>query len=296
MRNDIHKKVDAFKFLLPLIVLIFAIRIIPALYTVYSSFFDWKLTKPGMNFVFLDNYKSILTDEVFWNVLWITLVWTVVSTFFHIVLGMVLSVSLNKVDSRFMAFARIILIFPYVVPGVIAATLWRWLLSGDYGYINDILLRLNIISSYQTWLGNTSTALGAVIIANIWKGISFYIIFFYTALQGISKDLYEAAKIDGAGFWGSLFFITIPLIKPVIIVASMLGLMWSLNFFDLIYVMTAGGPAQSTEILPIYIYNKAFVFRNMSLGATASTIVLAIALVFIILRINQDRKDESIYE
>jgi ABC-type sugar transport system permease subunit len=295
MKRVHGKKADLvpITFLLPLAALILLVRIGPAGYTLYASFFDWKLNMQDVHFIGFDNYLYMFEDPDFWEVLENTLVWTVVSTAFHISLGIVLALALNHVKSRFMAIARIVLILPYVTPGVVAGTLWRWILSGDYGYLNDILFRLGIIHDYVSWLGQPSTAMTMVIAANVWKGIPFYMVLFYARLQSIPLDFYDASRIDGANYFQTLGRITLPMMRSVIIMATILGFMWSFNFFDLIFVMTHGGPVMATETLPIYIYNKAFVFRQMSLATTVASFVLAVTVVAIAIRIMRERKEEA---
>jgi multiple sugar transport system permease protein len=282
-------------FLLPLLLLVVFVQLGPATYTIYSSFFNWQLSRTDINFIGLQNYSDILQNVDFWLVVKNTLVWTIVSTFFHILLGMSLAVSLNKVKSRFMSIARILIILPYVTPGVVGGNLWRLILSGDYGFLNDILFRIGIIRQYISWLGEPQNAMPSVIIANIWKGVPFYMVLFYARLQSISVDLYEAAKIDGANFWSILGRITLPMMRPVMIMASILGFMWSFNYFDLIYSMTRGGPVLATETLPIYIYNRAFVFRDMSRATAVASFVLAVAIILIVIRIIWERKEEREY-
>ena len=279
-------------FLLPIIFFILLVRMGPAIYTLYSSFFNWKLNLQDVQFIGFENYVYLFQDPDFWTVLKNTLVWTIVSTAFHIFLGMILAIALNHVKSRFMSLARIVLILPYITPGVVGGNLWRWILSGDYGYLNDILFRIGILNDYVSWLGRPQTAMIFVIVANIWKGVPFYMVLFYARLQTISLELYDASKIDGANYRQILGRITLPMMKSVMIMATILGFMWSFNYFDLIFTMTHGGPVMSTEILPVFIYNKAFVFRDMSLASAVASFVLVIAVIFITIRIIREQKEQ----
>lgn len=252
-----------------------------------------KLTRPGLGrYVGLWNYVDLLCNPLFHKVLKNSIVWTVGSVIPIVLIGLFLAVILNQ-KLRIAAVARVIIILPWIVPGVVVATVWRLLLHADFGLFNDLLFRLGLINSHQAWLGKSSTAMLGVIIANVWKGIPFYVVLFYAALQTIPEQLYEAAKMDGANMWQNFAHITMPQLKSVFGIAIALAFMWSWNFFDLIFVMTEGGPARSTEIMPIHIYSTGFLYYRMSDAATISVfLILVFFMCFLPYQYLQKRKFE----
>ena len=240
------------------------------IYNIYISFFSKKLgVIASSHYVGLWNYVNLFRKPLFYKVLKNSLIWTFGSLIPHLLIGLLLAVVLNQ-KLKIARVARSIIVLPWVVPGVVAANIWRLIFHADFGMINDFLFRMGLIDSYQAWLGKPDTAMLAVIIANIWKGVPFYVILFYAGLQAIPNELYEAAKVDGANMWQNFVYITLPQLKSVISIAAVLAFMWSWNFFDLIYVMTQGGPVRATENMPIYIYSTSFLYYRMSEAAAIS--------------------------
>ena len=175
---------------------------------------------------------------------------------------------------------RSFLVLPWVISPTVAGFAWKWLYGDKSGYINIFLTRLNIIDSNITWLGNTKTALFAVIVANVWRLFPFCMIMFLAGLQAVSKELEEAANIDGANAWQRFFYIIMPQMRRVITIVVLLSFIWNFNEFAIIYVMTKGGPLNSTTVLPVIIRNLSFL--NQRIGtASALAIILVVFLMIL---------------
>ena len=230
-------------------------------------------------------YIQVINDKGFWNSGLNTLIWTGGSVLGQMIFGLLVALILLKIK-RGSAFYRIILIvLPWATTDIVAALLWQWMYDSTYGVINDILVKIGIISSFIPWLGQPSTAMLAVIIANIWKGYPISAMFFLAGLQQIPNELYEASKIDGANFVQRFIFITLPMLRTLLLTILMLTTIWTINYFPLIYIMTNGGPNGATETFVTYIYRQAFFYLNTNESAAMSIILLliisAIALTYL---------------
>ena len=201
--------------------------------------------------------------------------WVAFGVGLQFIFGFVLAVLLNQ---HFLGrgFVRAISLIPWVTPGVLIGLMWRWMYDGNYGVINAILTKLHIISGYIPFLAQTSTSFPSVIITIIWQGIPFFALMILAGLQGIPRELYEAAEVDGANGIQKLFKVTIPCIKNSILISLLLRIIWVANSVDVIFNMTEGGPAYSTQTLSVYVFNKA---QALDLGySSAMAILLALVL------------------
>jgi len=190
--------------------------------------------------------------------------------------GFMLALILNKYF-RGRGVARAVSLIPWVTPGVLIALMWSWMFDGNYGVINDLLMKLHLIDDKIAYLARKDTAMPAVIITIIWQGIPFFALMILAGLQGISGDLYEAAAIDGATGFQKLFYVTIPSLRNTIFVTTMLRIIWVANSVDVIFNMTNGGPANSTQTLAVYVYKKA---SSLDMGYSSA---MAIALMLVLL-------------
>jgi multiple sugar transport system permease protein len=235
---------------------------------------------PQTPFVGLQNYARILSSSQFWFVIRTTLIWTAGCMIFQFALGMGLALVFNR-GLPGSHFFRALFLAPWVMPGVVVAIIWQWIYQPIFGILNAALGGLGLPT--HQWLGDPSIVLPAVILANVWKGFPFWMIMLTAGLQTIPHDLYEAATVDGAGGWARFRYVTIPGIKTVLVITSILAFIWTFNYFDLIYVLTGGGPANLTQIFPIYIYQTAFNDQQLGLGAAASLVLfLAMTTVMIV--------------
>lgn len=246
---------------------------------IYSSF----TTEEGA--FTLQNYSSVFTDPVVGRSMINTVVWVIGSVLGQLLLGLLVALLLNESTKGQIIFRSIILILPWATLDIVAGVMWKWMYNDMYGVLNDVLVKMNIINDYIPWLATENMAMISVIIANIWKGFCLSGMFFLAGLQTIPPDLYEAAEIDGANSIKRFWRITIPQLKPVIMTTLMLTVIWTINYFPLIYIMTGGGPGYGTETVVTYIYKLGFRFLEFNKAAALSNIlfvaIFAIAFVFL---------------
>lgn len=225
------------------------------------------------------NYWYILSgqDGHFYSTLWWTLVWTFTNVFFHITIGLGLAVMLNR-KLRFRGGYRLLLILPWAIPGFVAAFAWR-LLYNDNGVFNAILKYFGFHG--VNWLAQPTSAKLAVIAVNVWLGVPFMMLSFLGGLQSIPSELYEAAEMDGATPWQRFRSVTLPGLRPVMLTVTLLGFIWTFNKFDVIFLVTQGGPAGSTDILVTYAYQVAFQnIRQYAQAASYGVVILSMLIVF----------------
>lgn len=281
-------------FFIPALIFVLIFMIYPIFYNIFISFQDLTLMnlKTGSQFIGLDNYTKILSTDKFYISLENTLIYTVSCIFFQIIIGYLLAVFLNQ-QFPFRNFFRSIMLLAWMTPLVITGSLFTWLFDVDYGVFNYILTSLSIVDEPINWLGQQNTALIAVIITNIWIGIPFNMILILAAMQSLPKDVYEAATIDGAKKLQTFWHITLPLLKPQLLVIIVLGIIYTFKVFDLILIMTGGGPVNATTVLPFYGYELAFVNYNFSESGVIATIILIILLAIASIYLYMIRKEEA---
>jgi multiple sugar transport system permease protein len=281
-------------FVAPALVYLALLMFYPLLYTFNLSVFDvnaGNFVRGGAAFVGIQNYVDFVTSPDFWSSLLITLIFTLGSLVFQHAIGWAFALFFN-LGFPLSGFLRAIMMVVWVLPAVVSASLWRWMYAGSYGVINA-LLGLVGIHTTQSWLTDPNSALPAVIVANIWVGIPFHMMLVYAGLQTIPTTLYEAAAIDGAGAWRRFRSITVPLMKPVVLTALLLGFVHTFKAFDIIYVMTSGGPANATNVLSIDVYKLSFDYFRLGDGAAAANVLLVIPLLLSIWYLFLRRREES---
>lgn len=253
--------------------------IYPIIMTFINSTYDMSLLK-GADFQFIgfSNYVRIFSDPKLVTSIQFTAIFTIVSMAFHLVLGIILALMLNM-KFKGKKFLRTIVLIPWAMPMVVAGLAARWAFNDTYGLINDLIRRFNESFHYD-WLVQSGTARGAVIAVDLWKDLPFFAILVLAALQFISGDIYEAAKIDGAGPVRAFFSITLPNIMKTVLSLSIFFTMWRLTSFDVVYAMTSGGPGDSTTLVAYRIMQEAF--TNLNLGY-ASAIAVCLFLVMAVL-------------
>lgn len=232
-------------------------------------------------FVGFYNYMQIIEDALFWRSLAHSAIWAGACVFFQFVLGLIGASILNQ---RFPGriFFRIVLFVPWAVPIIVGAMAWKWLYNVDYGYLNGVLTQLGLVEDKIHWLGNPDIALGSLILTAVWRGFPFVMVMLLAGLQSIPRGLYEASEVDGATSIDQFLYITIPLLKPVVIIILLLIGILEFNAFTIVWAMTRGGPANNTLLLAPYIYRKGFISMQFEMAAAGSVIILGIAITFII--------------
>lgn len=275
------RKLLGFIFILPTILLIGLFIIYPVLSNLILSFTDAKLMKSEFNFVGFENYIKLLTNKMFLKYTWNTIVWTVLSVAGQLILGLGLALLINR-EMRGGTLFRSFLLIPYVVPAVAIALITKWIFNGDYGIASKWLQDLALIDYKQSPLAIINGAMAILIIMNVWRSYPFPMLIYWAALKGINKEIYEAANVDGANKLQTFRFITLPQLRNTTIVLIILRIVWTATYFDLIWMITGGGPAGSTTHLPIMIYQASF--GTFRIGyASAISILLGIVLFICII-------------
>ena len=275
LRERTRRTLLVWCFLVPSLAIFLIYRIIPLAWNVILSFEYWTPLRPA-EFAGLDHYQDLLDDEVFWQALWNT-VMVIASAPIGIAIALALALLVNS-DIRGRDVYRTIIFLSYPLMTVAVAIIWRWMFDERVGLINYTARLLNLIEKPIPFLNSFTFALPSVIAANIWQMLGFYMIILLTGLQNIPHELHEAAAIDGASLWQRFWRITLPLLRPSVFLAFVIGMLNSVTSFDLVYVMTGGGPGRATEILVTYIYKLGF-------GQTKFDYAAAVTVVFFVLLI-----------
>lgn len=242
-------------------------------------------------FVGLENFRGVLAEDRFWTALRNTGTWVFVSLVFQFFLGFGLALLLRR-HFRGRGLYQAWVFFPWAMSGFLIGLLWRWMFNGQFGVINDLLLKVGIIDRPIAFLGTPGWAMTSVIVANVWYGVTFFAIMIMAALQSVPKELYEAASVDGASRFRQFWHVTVPHIRPTLALIVLLRIIWILNFPDLIYSMTGGGPAGSTDIITTFLIQQVMGGDYGRAGAVG-LLVLALLLAFSIFYLNVTRSDET---
>lgn len=286
-----QRKVSPYLLLLPAFLAIAGVIAYPIFRAVVMSFQSYSLMRPAdIGFIGLGNYVRAIRDEVFWLSLRNTAVYVFASVGFQFLLGFGLALVLNK-RSLLSTVSKNLMLIPWVIPGVLGAFMWRWLFNANYGLINDVLLRLGILSERIAWLSRADTAMSAVILTTVWRGMPFFALMLLAGLQAVPDDLYEAARMDGARRWQQLLYVTVPVIMPVIVTTTLLRIIWTANFVDLIYLMTEGGPGYSTQVLSVYTFMTARSTLNYGYSAALSIFLTLFLMLVVLMYIGRARKE-----
>ncbi|WP_019509221.1 carbohydrate ABC transporter permease [Pleurocapsa sp. PCC 7319] len=274
-----QEKLTGWLLLFPALLILGLVFIYPIARAFWLSWFTENLgTQLKPELAYLGNYQRMLGDGRFWQSLFNTSVFTAISVGLELVFGLGIALVLNK--SFFgRGVVRTIAIIPWALPTAIMGLAWAWIFNDQYGVVNDLLSRLGLIDTGINWLGTPALAMTALIVADVWKTTPFISIILLAGLQSISQDLYEAHAMDGASPWQSFSQITLPLLMPQILIALLFRFAQSFGVFDLVQVMTGGGPAGSTETVSIYIYST--VMRYLDFGYGAALVVVTFLLLIL---------------
>lgn len=255
----------------------------PIVYSFYISLFDLQLTRlDEQTFVGLGNYLKLFSDPLFQKSVPATLIFMIGSTALSVTVAVAYALLLNQ-PVRGGTFYRVVLLVPWAVPPIVNSWMWLWIYNYNFGALNALLKALHLTDGYINWLGHTNTAFLALIVAESWKAVPFLTLLLLAKLLGIPKNLYRAAKIDGATTWGRFRHITLPGLRQTLMVVIILQSMWSLKAFDLIFVLTKGQPSDSTSVLNYLVYLQAFHFNNVGYGAAVAWFLSSVIIVLTIL-------------
>lgn len=281
-------------YVMPAMMIMGLVVLFPFIYNVVISlsnmnlthFRDWEIRG-------LQNYLAVLTDGSFWYYLFKTVLWTGINLVFHVGIGVFLALLINE-DIKGKTFFRTLLILPWAVPQYITALTWRGMFNSEYGAVNLILG--NLFGTELPWLSTEWGAFSACLITNIWLGFPFMMIVALGGLQSIPASLYEAAGMDGASRWTQFRQITMPLLKPVMVPAITLGVIWTFNNFNVVWLVSNGGePSDTTHILVSWVYKAGFTYFRMGYAAAFSMIIFAILLIFSWKSIQRTKATEKVY-
>ncbi|MDX2080345.1 MAG: sugar ABC transporter permease [Terrimicrobiaceae bacterium] len=284
---------SAWMLLSPLIVLVAGLAVYPVLRTVFLSLFTQNLST-GLEPVFsgFENYSRALADRHFWETVLRTLRFTVLAVGFELALGLAAALALHH--SAFgRDLARTAALVPWVLPTSALALAWIWIFNDQFGVVNDLLTRTGLLSEPLAWLARPDTAFAALVAADVWKTTPFMTLLLLAGLQTIPTDVLEAAQIDGASRWQRLWRITLPLLRPTIFVAVLFRALQSFGIFDLVFVMTGGGPGGSTETVALYTYRNFLRYLDFGYGATLlvlGSVVLAAVTGLIWILLGRERR------
>jgi len=253
-------------FVIPALILLSLVTIYPIIYVFYLSLHRRLLIFNISKFVWFENYLFLLNDNRFWNAFKNTIYFTVVSVSLELLIGLFVAVLLNRAF-RLKGLMRAVILIPWAIPTVVSARMWEWMYNTDFGILNYVL------GSEINWLGSPFWAMNAAIFMDVWKTTPFVAILLIAGLQVIPQELYQAARIDGAGGWAIFRRITLPLLKPVILIVLIFRTLDAFRVFDAVYVLTGGGPANTTETLSIYAYKVLFQTLQFGYGSTLSAVV-----------------------
>lgn len=289
-----HQRTQAALLIAPALVIYLVFAIYPMLDVIALSFQRWNGLDANRTFVGVSNYADIfMRDPVFWGAFRNTIIWTILSTIFPPLIGLLLALGLNQpILGR--NGLRAIFYLPVIIAPIAVATMWRWIYDPFFGLFGQLLTSLDLDAWNQDWLGDRDIALYSAFVAFVWQSVGFSMVLFLAGLQGVSKTLIEAARIDGAGRWNVFRYVTLPALKPTITIVLVLAIISSLKAFDIIYGLTGGGPAQSTQMLALWAFTQSMQIFDFGRGSAISVVLLLITLSVVIPYLRWTQKNEEV--
>lgn len=279
MKHIKNKNLTRWLFVLPAIIVVCALFLYPICSSIFYSFTNKNLIRPTYSFVGFDNYITILSDKAFWSSFFNSLKWTIFSLLGQLLVGFTAALALNRVK-HLKGIYKTLLIIPWAFPSIVIAFSWKWILNGVYGILPNLLVQMGICDETPQFLTEKTLAFVVLVLINIWFGAPMIMVNVLSALQTVPQDQYEAAEIDGAKKWQSFLYITVPHIKIVMGLLVVLRTVWIFNNFDIIYLITGGGPAGSTQTVPVYAYDMGW--GTKLLGQSSAVTVLLFIFMMVI--------------
>lgn len=272
----------------PTVLVFCTVIVYPLVSAIYLGLFSIYTPTMEGEWVGLDNYRRLLASGEFFRSLANNLIWTAGTLTLQIVFGILVALMLHR-NLAFRALARSLVLFPYFLSTVVAVLVWRWLFNDLYGVLNHLLLWAGIVDLPVDWLGSMPNAMISLIFVGAWKYFPFVVIAVLARLQAIPDELYEAASIDGAGAWARFTDVTLPQLRDVLVVVVLLRAIWDFKEFDLIYLLTGGGPIIGTQTLPLMVYKEAFALNQMGGASAVAVLMMLIMLLFMSLYLSRAR-------
>jgi multiple sugar transport system permease protein len=280
---------DAYLYLAPGLLLFSVFTLFALAFAFYLTFHEWSIIEPDRPFVGLENYRDMLADEKFRRSVYNTVYFTGASVPLTMLVGLGVALLLNQ-PLRGRGLLRTIYFLPVVTPFVVVAIVWKWIYNGDFGVLNYYLLKAHLIDKPLLWLADKDLAMPAVILMSVWSGVGFSMVIYLAGLQSIPEELYDAAKVDGAGWFARLRHVTIPMLRPTTLFLLVMGIIGSFQVFTQIFVMTSGGPVDRTTTMVFFIYEAAFKFYEMGYASTLAYALFTMLFVFTLLQLRLYRK------
>lgn len=281
-----YEQRSAMLLIVPMMVVLGVVAVFPVLYSFWTSLYDLKLTRPHrVPFVWFDNYGKVFNDPLFWESVGRTLSFTLMSVSAIMVIGMLMALLLNQ-QFRGRRFLSAMLLVPWAVPYVANGLMWKWIYDSGYGALNGLLYQLDFIDKYMVWLGDADKTLALIANAFVWKEVPLATILLLVTMKSIPADLYGAAKVDGADVWRRFIHVTLPSMRPGLMLVMIYESMMAVRHFDLFFILTEGGPAEASHVLAWQVYVETF--RKLAFGTgSALAYIMAVAtflLSFVIIR------------
>lgn len=269
--------------LIPAFVLIAATTFYPLMKSFWISLHDWDLKESAEMgaFIGFDNYIRAFTDAQFWNSVGVTFIFSFATVVITIILSIAVALLLSK-EKKHLSYLRVVLIIPFAMSPALIGYSWRFMLNSDYGLFDKILDFLIPPLANVEWLGTSTTSMLALISVVVWIWLPFMSLMFISAIMGMPREVFEAAQVDGATSFQTLFRITLPMLKPIILISTILMTMFTLKAFDPVVTLTHGGPGDSTEVLNYFIYKTGFRFFDMGYSSALGYILAFITIIFVI--------------
>jgi raffinose/stachyose/melibiose transport system permease protein len=287
LKSWLNQNKHGILFVLPAFLLYSIFFIVPFFQSIYISLTDWNGINPAKVFVGLENYTRLLRDGLMWKALGHNLVWVVLGTVSPVVIGLLLAVLLSSRNIKGRTFFRTIYFMPVMLSPVVVGIIWGWVYNPIYGMLNKVLDGVGLGGLSRGWLGDPNLALYMVLITAVWSYFGFCLVVLMAGMQNVDTELYDAANIDGANSLQQFFHVTIPQLNSVLTMIIAYTMIGGLNVFDIVYVMTGGGPANTTELIATYTYKQSFQLNSVGYGAALSMVmtILSLAASYIFIKI-----------
>ena len=277
--KSVNFKLHGLLFVLPALIAYTIFMVVPVLTTVKYGFYEWNGASEHTAFVGLQNYTKMFKDEIFWKALTHNLIWIVATISLPVVTGLILAVLISSKEIKAKLMFRTTLFMPAILTLIVVAYIWDWMYNPNFGVINTLLKIIGLDNLAAAWLGEAKLVLPSLIVVGSWTYFGFCMVVFMAALQGISPIYYEAALIAGANRFQTLIYVTIPMIKNAVTLMVLNSLIGSFKVFDIIFILTKGGPYHSSEVIATYVFDNTFKLYKVGYGAALSTTLAAIIAI-----------------
>jgi raffinose/stachyose/melibiose transport system permease protein len=281
-------------FLAPAFIVTIVFIAYPAIMSLYYSFYQWRGMSEAREFVGFENWQQLFTDPVILDSIVHNLQLVAVAILIEIPLAFIIALLLARARILGRGVYRTAYFFPVILSVTVAGVLWSWVYNPQYGLLNEGLRGIGLDQLAQPWLGETKWVMPAVLLVTVWRFTGFYVIVFMAALESIPQDIYDVATLDGANLWQLAIHVLVPMLREVFVVAIAIAITASIKRFDLIYVMTNGGPVHDSELLATYMYKKAFLSFDMGYASTIAFFLFALTLALVVIQIQSMRREEVV--